>query len=91
MRKYFVKYGSFANQYSLVYTNSSVDDENALRDGYTRIPRRDAERLAAIERGRRKEDKAFSGYADDAIYPYGVDADFDNYPWCRVGYLVVKI
>ena len=89
--KYYVKRGDFRNQYSLVYTNSSISDEHAIADGYERITRKEAERLCVAERRRRKDDPSFAWYADAYIFPYGVDADFENYPWVKAGNLIVRI
>lgn len=90
MKSYWIRHGRFANEYSLVYCDSSILEEQAAADGYERITRREAEQYASSERRRRKENPSFSGYATQYIYPYGVDADFENYPWTKCGYLVVR-
>lgn len=63
MKKYFVRYGDFGNVYSLRWAESDT------LDGYERITRNRACELAHSERVRRIVDRAFSGYADDRIYP----------------------
>ena len=88
--KYFIKRGEFYNHYNLAYVNSDRDEELALAAGYERITRKEAERLASAERRRRKDDPSFAGYADAYIYPYGVDEDFENHPWYKDGFLVLK-
>ena len=93
MRKsYFVKHTrDFANCYSLVYTETHEQKADAIADGYEQIPRRRAEELAAQERFRRKYDPSFAYHADADIFPFGVYADFNHYPWTRDGYLIVRI
>lgn len=71
--KYWVKYGDFANIYSLEYTRTPEQEAEAIRQGFERITLREAKHLCALERDRRKYDQAFSGYADTRIWPFGVD------------------
>lgn len=90
MKHYYVKYiRNASNWYSLVYTETEEQSELALANGYERITRRQAEKLAAQERFRRKYDPSFAYHADADIFPFGVYADFNNYPWTRDGYLIV--
>ena len=66
-RAYYVRYPrDFANEYSLRYT---VGAELSAGDGWERITRREAERLARAERARRRWEPERSGYADADIYP----------------------
>lgn len=73
MTKYYVDFGTekFGNRYSLFYT---VADESAPETA-ERITRKEAITYARAERARRKNDSAFSGYADTYIYPFGWRAD----------------
>lgn len=67
-RAYYVRYPrDFANEYSLRYTVGGADLSAA--DGWERITRREAERLARTERERRRWKPSRSGYADAHIYP----------------------
>lgn len=67
-RAYYVRYPrDFANEYSLRYTVGGA--ELPARDGWERITRREAERLARAERARRRWEPSRSGYADAGIYP----------------------
>lgn len=82
MKKYYIKnnYG-FANTYTLVYTETPEQDEQALACGYERITRKEAERLCARENDRRTFDSSFSGFASNVILPiwYPVmDRDWRN-------------
>ena len=66
-RAYYVRYPrGFANEYDLRYT---VGAELSAGDGWERITRREAERLARAERARRRGEPERSGYADADIYP----------------------
>ena len=64
---YYVQYDrrGFANCYDLWYCPSG----EVVPDGWERITRREAVRLCAAERRRRKADPAFSGYAPEFIFP----------------------
>lgn len=73
--RYWIKRGDFANQYWLEYTTTPEQDMRAESEGCERIKLKEAIRLCRAERDRRKYDPAFSGYADDRIWPYGVDRD----------------
>ena len=76
MKKYVVKYGGFANVYTLAYTETPEHFTDALKHGYERITRKEAEHMCAVENWRREHDQAFSGFGDNRIYPY--DTDFHD-------------
>lgn len=66
-RAYYVRYPrDFANEYSHRYTVGGA--ELSTDDGWERITRREAERLARAERERRRWEPERSGYADADIY-----------------------
>lgn len=93
MCSYWMQSGGFGNEYGLVYCTSSIDEEKAQAQGYERITREEAVAKCIEERKRRKGNPAFSGYAPCYIYPYMDDyyyVDFDNYPWSKLYYRVVK-
>lgn len=93
MRKYYIRQGNFGNQYDLAYAETSEQCSMLEAIGFTRESRKFAEYDARAERDRRKYDQAFSGYADDVIYPaqYYIIAenkdvcDADTWLW-REGY-----
>lgn len=67
-RAYYVRHPrDFANEYSLRYTVGGA--KLSADDGWERITRREAERLARAERERRRWEPERSGYADADIYP----------------------
>lgn len=67
-RAYYVRYPrDFANEYSLRYTVGGA--ELSANDGWERITRREAVRLARAERERRRWEPERSGYADADICP----------------------
>lgn len=67
-RAYYVRYPrGFANEYDLRYTVGGAELDAS--DGWERITRREAERLARAERERRRWEPERSGYADADIYP----------------------
>ena len=78
MRKYFVKYGNFANTYSVCYTENESEEMQAIERGMERISRKEAIELCSRESARRKEDPSFSGYAPIVITPFGYDGDWRN-------------
>lgn len=82
-RKYFVKRGDFANNYSLVYTENG---ERPSGDGWAQITRKDAETLASSEARRRKENPSFGGYADMYIYPHDMTEQERYDLECRRGW-----
>ena len=70
-RIYFIRWGQFRNQYDLAWADTDEDKTLLSRIGFSRTSRKEAERLAREERWRRVFDQAFSGYADNAVYPAG--------------------
>lgn len=76
MKKYFVKHPrDFFNEYSLVYTTDSEQEEAAISEGYERCTRAQAFELCRAEIRRRESDPMFSGYADALIFPYDASQD----------------
>lgn len=73
MKSYWVKYGEFANNYSLRKAWNASEGCCLILAGYQRITRKEAERLASAERRRRKENPQFAGYADDTIKSFNRD------------------
>ncbi len=85
MKKYFIVPGNFANQYSLFWTTDAgmYPDAASYEHKFNtaeflekypqaeQITREKAIAYARAERKRRKENGAFSGYADTYIHPYG--------------------
>jgi hypothetical protein len=71
-RMYWVMYHGFANYYELAWTDKdNADDCAAARKaGFEPITRKNATTLARQERERAVYDAAFSGYADDHIWPF---------------------
>ena len=70
MKQYFVKYfRNFGNTYALRWADNAADVATLTTEGYDRITRAEALRLARDEAIRRRDDPAFAGYADDHIYP----------------------
>ena len=49
MRKYFAKYGDFANTYSVCYTENEAEESQAIEEGMERISRKDAVALCVRE------------------------------------------
>ena len=78
LRKYFVKYGEFANTYAVCYTENIEEEAEAIGQGMKRISRKEAIELCVRESERRKENPAFAGYASDVILPFGYDGDWTN-------------
>ena len=73
-RHYHIKRGSYANAYSLRWTDSAEGDKAAIRLGYDRITRAEAIQQARAERERQKFDPSFAGHADSRVYPlYTID------------------
>lgn len=68
-KQYFVWLGDFGNVYSLYWAETAEQIKLAKENGYTRITRRQAEKLCVEENDRRNYDSNFSGYADNLIYP----------------------
>lgn len=72
-RQYFVNYyKSFSNTYDLLYADTE-DDLKQIPEEAERITRKKAESLCFAENYRRKYDPSFSGFADNMIYPVGLD------------------
>lgn len=66
MNNYYVHYWSnFGNTYRLYYAPAG----EPVPDEWERITRKDAIKLCTDERYRRRTDPAFSGYADEYIFP----------------------
>ncbi len=78
MRKYFVKYGDFANTYSVCYTENDAEEAQAIEQGMEHITRKEAEQLCRNESARCKDNPGFSGYASEEIIPFGYDDDWRN-------------
>ena len=66
-KNYFVSYGNFGNQYSVVWSY-----EKSI-PGYERITRKKAISLVQREREREKYDPAFSGYASRYITQFDIE------------------
>lgn len=91
--KYYVRWGGFGNVYDLMHIG---DDHPAQRrvdelihvpaherapEGWERITRKEAERLARAERRRRKENAASAYFADAYIYPGDyIDGELQDHP-----------
>jgi len=69
-KMYWVRYHEFANNYELAWTDNEVDRITAREQGFDHITRKNATTLARQERERAVYDAAFSGYADDHIWPF---------------------
>lgn len=69
MKKYYVNYGEFANQYKLAYSESDIEDQWAKDNGFERITRKEAYKLVEEENDRRKYNPMFSGFAMNTITP----------------------
>lgn len=72
-KQYYVWYGNFGNVYNLYWAKTAEQIKLAKESGYTRISRRQAEKLCAEENNRRNHDSYFSGYADNLIFPIDCD------------------
>lgn len=81
-KQYYLWYGDFGNVYNLYWAETAEQIKLAKESGYTRITRRQAEKLCAEENNRRNYDDNFSGYADNLIWPIdyeGEHAEWDLY------------
>ena len=79
-KQYYVWHGDFGNVYNLYWAETPEQIKLAEKNGYTRITRRQAEKLCAEENNRRKFDGNFSCYADNLIFPVdyeGIHAQWD--------------
>lgn len=72
-KTYYIWNGDFGNVYHLYWAETAEQIKLAEGNGYTRITRRQAEKLCAEENNRRNYDSNFSGYADNLIYPIDCD------------------
>lgn len=88
-RRYVIKYHGFRNVYTLEYTETKEQFEDAIAHGFERITRKEAEHICAEENSRRKWDRMFSGFGGNRIYPYGVDHYPDGY--VSNGYIMERI
>lgn len=88
-KQYFVSYYlDFGNTYSLYYAECP-EDFAALPANAERISRRRAFELCARERRARKEDPAFSGFADSRIAPAAGDYDQQDV-YGVIGYIIPR-
>lgn len=80
MKNYYIKYGRFANEYTIVHVeNTDVASKKWLENSeYTRISYRDAIKKCAAERWARKNDPFFSGYGTAYIMPWSPNGDMQN-------------
>lgn len=77
MKKYYVDFGTekFGNRYNLFYTAANESVSKTAE----RITRKQAIAYVRAERQRRKDDPAFSGYADTYIFPFSWRGDPSAY------------
>ena len=68
-KKYFIRYGNFANMYDLAWAKDDAEMGALEKIGFERCSRKWAEQKAREEIDRQHYDAAFSGYADRAINP----------------------
>ena len=91
-RQYYVHYyKDFGNTYDLIYADAE-DDLTLIPEGAQRITRKEAETLCSMENYRRKYDQSFSGFADNMIYPVGLDSYgrcdiYNDHRFYRSGYI----
>lgn len=79
-KKFYInRTADFGNTYELFWADSP-EMVSRLPEGAERITRQEALKLARQEAYRRKHDSAFSGYADNAVYPAGYNGDIANDP-----------
>ena len=77
---YFVHYWrDFGNCYHLYY--APADFVPPADWNWERISRKEAERLASAEKQRRKDDPAFSHFADAYIFPHDWNREEDDLFW----------
>lgn len=78
-KMYWVMYHGFANYYELAWTDKGNADDCAAaqKAGFEPITRKEAITLARRERERAEYDAAFSGYADDHIWPFKYRGNLD--------------
>ena len=94
-RQYFAHYyKGFGNTYSLMYADTE-EDLKLIPEDAERITRKEAESLCARENYRRKYDSSFSGYADNIIYPVGMEIEdryniYNSNRYYKDGYIVER-
>ena len=75
---YFVHYWrNFGNCYNLYHAPADFIPPS----GWERITRKEAEQLARAEKQRRKDDPAFSYFADAYIFPHNWNDEEDDLFW----------
>lgn len=93
MKKYYVKYwNNFGNCYRLHYAETGEEAVLLENDDFSRITRAEALRLCVQENDRRKRGPAFSGFADNLIFPVNCPDNWIN-DWrhyFRDGYFVIR-
>lgn len=68
MKRYYIRYPrNFANEFDLRYVDSAEAEQEAIRQGYERITKKQAIEKCRAERWARKNDPAFSGYGSAII------------------------
>ena len=91
-RQYYAHYyKGFGNTYSLMYADTE-NDLTLIPEDAEHITRKEAESLCARENYRRKHDSSFSGFADNMIYPVGLDSYercdiYNDHRFYRSGYV----
>ena len=68
-KKYFIRYGNFANMYDLAWAKDDAEMSALESIGFERCSRKWAEQKAREEIDRQHYDPYFSGYADRAVMP----------------------
>ena len=68
-KKYFIRYGHFANMYDLAWAKDDAELSALEKIGFERCSRKWAEQKAREEIDRQHYDPSFSGYADRAVNP----------------------
>ena len=91
-RQYYIHYyKNFGNTYDLIYADTE-DDLTLIPEDAERITRKEAEAFCSRENYRRKCDPSFSGFADNMIYPVGLDSYkrsdiYNDHRFYRNGYI----
>lgn len=91
--KYYVRWGGFGNVYDLMCILGDHPAQHSVNElihvptcepapeGWERITRKEAERLARVERRRRKEIPTSAYFADAYIYPGDyIDGEMQDHP-----------
>ena len=81
-KKYFIRYGNFANMYDLAWAKDAAEMSALESIGFERCSRKWAEQQARNEIDREHYDAAFSGYADRAINPAKYYTKEKSEDWC---------